>query len=88
MQLLEDLLSRIRWDAEFGRGDFAIGYFDRIEGSEKTVPFAGVTLDRSRPGTFTFLDDDGVTRHVPLHRVGTVYKDGAVIWQRPRRQGG
>jgi uncharacterized protein (UPF0248 family) len=29
MQPLQDLLHRIQWDPEFGRGTFAIGYEDR-----------------------------------------------------------
>lgn len=80
---LEDLLHRVQWDSEFGRGAFALGYVDRIAGGEQVVRFRDIHLDRRRPGMFTVVDEAGFVRHVPLHRVRTVYKDGVVIWQRP-----
>jgi uncharacterized protein (UPF0248 family) len=83
MQPLEDLLHRIRWDAEFGKGAYALGYYDRIARQEEIVSFASVRLDPQRPGMFSVEDEDGVLRHIPFHRVRTVYKDGVVIWQRP-----
>jgi uncharacterized protein (UPF0248 family) len=83
MQPLEDLLHRIRWDAEFGKGAYALGYYDRIARQEQIVPFASVSLDPQRPGMFSVQDEEGVLRHIPFHRVRTVYKDRAVIWQRP-----
>ena len=88
MQPIQELLRRIKWDAEFGKGSFAIGYHDRVVHEEKIVPFASISLDPQRPSTFTFHDEDGVVQHLPLHRVRTVYKDGVVIWQRPGRPAG
>jgi uncharacterized protein (UPF0248 family) len=82
VQPLQKLLHRIRWDPEFGNGRFALGYRDRVAGEERIVPFASITFDAARPGFFAVEDADGVRRHIPLHRVRTVYKDGAVIWQR------
>lgn len=80
-------LHRIRWDQEFGKGRFALGYHDRVAGEQRIVPFESVTFDADRPGFFSILDPEGLTRHIPLHRVRTVYKDGAVIWARPERTG-
>jgi uncharacterized protein (UPF0248 family) len=82
MQRLQDLLHRIQWDPDFGKGTFALGYRDRTE--ERIVPFASVTFDPRQPGFFAVEDADGVLLHVPLHRVRTVYRDDVVIWQRPR----
>ncbi len=31
MMPIHQLLNRIRWDAEFGRAGFKIGYYDRME---------------------------------------------------------
>jgi uncharacterized protein (UPF0248 family) len=84
MQPLQDLLHRIRWDPQFGRGSFALGYEDRVAGQEIVVPLVSLSFDPERPGTFSCEDDDGHVVHVPLHRVRTMYKDGAIIWQRPR----
>lgn len=82
MQPIQDLLHRIQWDAEFSKGAFALGYYDRVDRQEKVVPFGSLSFDDHRPGTFSFEDEDDITRHIPLHRVRTVYKDGVVIWQR------
>ena len=83
MQPLQELLHRIKWDIEFGKGEFVLGYYDRIEHDEKRVPFVSISFDPQRPFAFSFQDEDGIVRHIPLHRVRTVYKDGVVIWQRP-----
>ncbi|MBZ5556556.1 MAG: DUF504 domain-containing protein [Acidobacteriia bacterium] len=83
MQPLHELIHRIQWDREFGKGVFALGYRDRVAREEKIVPFASIRMDPQRPDTFSFEDEDGIVHHIPLHRVRTVYKDGAVIWQRP-----
>ena len=81
MQPLHELLNRIKWDAEFGRGSFALVYYDRVAREDRTVPFTSITVE---PGgfSFSFEDEDSARVHVPLHRVRTVYKDGAVIWHR------
>jgi uncharacterized protein (UPF0248 family) len=87
MQPLHELLHRIKWDAEFGRGTFALAYDDRVALQERVIPFASIAID---PGafSFSFCDEDEVVAHIPLHRVRAVYKDGAVIWQRRARPEG
>ena len=85
MQPLDELLHRIRWDPEFGKGRFTLGYYDRVSHEEKRVPFKAITLEADA-GSFSFADADEVVRHIPLHRVDTVYKNGVVIWQRPRKR--
>ena len=84
MQPLRDLLHRIRWDAEFGCGEFALGYDDRMARRETVVPFRSIRIEPSE--MFSFRDDNGTVTRIPLHRVRTVYKDGAIIWQRPARR--
>lgn len=83
MQPLTELVHRIKWDPEFGKGEFALGYYDRIERVERVVPFSSISFD-AEGGSFVLQDEDVVAR-IPLHRVRTVYKDGRVIWQRPAR---
>ena len=87
MQPLQDLLHRIKWDADFGKGEFALGYHDRVAHEDKIVPFTSISID---PGaaSFSFHDEEGSVAHIPLHRVRTVYKDGVVIWQRPDQAAG
>lgn len=88
MQPLHELLHRITWDAEFGRGEFALGYHDRVVDREIVAPFASIALGKSRSDTFTVTDPDGVAQRIPLHRVRTVYKNGEMIWRRPARSRG
>ena len=83
MQPLQELRHRIKWDVGFGKGEFAVGYYDRVVNEEELVPFVSIHLDPQWPQTFSFQDEDGIVRHIPLHRVRTVYKDGAVVWRRP-----
>jgi uncharacterized protein (UPF0248 family) len=40
MITIRALLNRIRWDREFGRGEFTIGYFDRLERRIIVVPLS------------------------------------------------
>jgi uncharacterized protein (UPF0248 family) len=82
VQPLHELLDRIKWDPTFGRGRFALGYYDRVARRERVVPFDSVTVD---PDTRSFAacDEDGLVVQIPLHRVRTVYRDGQAIWQRP-----
>jgi uncharacterized protein (UPF0248 family) len=84
-QPIQELLHRIKWDAEFGKGEFALGFYDRVVHEEIIVPFVSISLDPQRSDTFSFHDEDGIVHHIPLHRVQSVYKDGVVIWRRPGR---
>jgi uncharacterized protein (UPF0248 family) len=85
VQPLQDLLARITWDPEFGKGRFALGYEDRMVPEETVVPFAAVRFDAARPGTFSIQHEDGSVARIPLHRVRTVYRNGEAIWRRPAR---
>jgi uncharacterized protein (UPF0248 family) len=80
---IHKLLNRIRWDAEFARGKFELGYFDRVERRIIVVPFAEVTFPREDPQVFRLVDGEERTHRVPFHRVREVYKDGQRIWHRP-----
>lgn len=82
MTPIHELLHRIQWDPEFGRGEFHIGYFDRVENRIVRVPLRDIRLDPADRFGFQALDEDGVGHSVPFHRVRAVWKDGALIWQR------
>jgi uncharacterized protein (UPF0248 family) len=79
---IHELLNRIRWDTEFARGDFELGYFDRVTKQVVVVPFKEVSFPRDDPRTFQLVDADGRRHRVPFHRVREVYKDGQRIWRR------
>lgn len=79
---VQDVLNRIRWDAEFARGEFELGYFDRVERRVIVVPFCEIDFPNDSPRAFRFVDDEGRTHRIPLHRVREIYKNGQLIWHR------
>jgi uncharacterized protein (UPF0248 family) len=84
---IQQLLHRIRWDPEFGRGEFVIGYFDRVRGCIVQVPFARIQFDPGEHFSFTAVESDGSVHEVPLHRIREVYRNGELIWRRPGPSG-
>jgi uncharacterized protein (UPF0248 family) len=79
---IHELLNRIRWDAEFARGEFELGYFDRVENRVVVVPFREVEFLQDDLQAFRLVDAEGRWHRIPLHRVREVYKDGQRIWHR------
>ena len=82
MMPIRELLSRIRWDAEYARASFTVGYYDRVQRGVVRVPFARLAFDAEDHSAFIALDEDGAAHRVPYHRVREVYRDGELIWQR------
>ncbi len=82
---LQDLLNRIRWDPEFGRGRFDLGYYDREEERIITVPLHEVVLTEGDHFAFQLISPEGETLSIPFHRVRQIYKDGQLIWDREKK---
>ena len=80
---IRQLLSRIKWDAEFGAARFELGYYDRLEGRIIRVGLEQVEFEPRRRDTFLAFNGDGVLHRIPLHRIRRVYRNGELIWQRP-----
>lgn len=79
---IQDLLHRIQWDPEFGKGNFVIGYFDRKLGRIIKVPFQRISMEPGSSFSFELFDEVGRARMIPLHRVREVWLNGNLIWQR------
>ncbi len=79
---IHELLNRIRWDPEFAKGNFELGYYDRAEDRIILVPLKEVTFPEDRPQTFQLIDIEGQVHSIPFHRVREVYKDSQRIWHR------
>ncbi len=79
---IQDLLHRIRWDPEFGRANFEVGYFDRVSGAIVRVPYRHMHFEPGERFTFEAVEADGSMHTVPLHRVREVWRNGELIWQR------
>ncbi len=82
MITIESLLQRIRWDPQFGRGSFTIGYFERLQRRLVTVPLEQIRVEAGNHFSFTVTEEDGVVHDVPFHRVREVHREGACIWRR------
>ena len=82
MTPIHELLKRIRWDKEFGRGDFRIGYYDRVEERLIQVALQEIFFEPDDHFSFDLIDEEGVLHSIPLHRIKEVYKDGELIWHR------
>jgi len=83
---IHELLNRIRWDPEFARGSFQLGYYDRAENRVILVPLKDVSFPPESQETFQLTDAEGRTHRVPFHRVREVYRDSKRIWHRPQRE--
>jgi RNA cyclic group end recognition protein len=46
---IHELLNRIRWDSEFARGSFQLGYYDRAEDRIILVPLQEITFPEDSP---------------------------------------
>lgn len=82
---IHELLSRIRWDKEFGKGEFVIGYYDRIEDRIIRVPMCELTFKPNEHFSFELENHEGELHSIPLHRIREVLKDGQLIWHRDHR---
>ncbi len=84
MITIRDLLNRIRRDRDYGRGSFAVGYYDRVEKRTIVVPLGSVRFDPDDRRAFRITDAAGEPLSIPLHRVCVVYRNGELIWHRER----
>lgn len=82
MQPIHELLARIRWDAEFAKSRFVVGYWDRVEAKVLHADLREITWDADNPSFFDLIDGGGITHSIPFHRVREVWRDGVLIWQR------
>lgn len=57
---LHELLSRIHWDPEFGRGEFKLDYYGRMSGELVYVPLSEVRQEAGSHLNFGVTDKEGV----------------------------
>ncbi len=79
---IHELLSRIRWDRQFGEGDFVIGYYERVDDCVIRVPLRELFFRPDNHFAFDLIDREGMLHSIPLHRIREVYRNGQLIWQR------
>jgi len=82
MQPIHELLNRIHWDPEFGKGDFELGFYDRVEDKIIRLSFREIVFVPGEHFDFHYMDEECEEHSVPLHRIKAVYKNGELIWHR------
>jgi uncharacterized protein (UPF0248 family) len=87
MQPIHELLARIRWDPEFSRSRFELGYWDRVVRELQRVSLDEVGWETGNSTFFEVLDIKGVAHSIPFHRVRKVWRDGVLIWDRDGQLG-
>jgi uncharacterized protein (UPF0248 family) len=79
---VHELLARIRWDPEFGKGRWEIAYLDHSRPELVRVPITEVRFPPDEHFMFETVDEEGVARSIPFHRIREVRRDGKVAWSR------
>jgi uncharacterized protein (UPF0248 family) len=79
---IQSLLNRIRWDEEFGKGDFEIGYYDHVSRKIIRISLREARFEEGNRFSFELRTAGGEVQTIPFHRVREVYKDGHLIWSR------
>lgn len=82
MRPLHELLNRIRWDRDFGKARFTLGYYDRVEDRILDVALKEMRFDHPNDTEFEMVNEEGNAVRIPFHRVRRVTRDGEVIWSR------
>ncbi len=82
---IHELLARIRWDPEFGRGNWEIAYVDHARPELVRVSLADVRIPPDEHFMFELVDEEGVARSIPFHRIREMRRDGTLVWSRPAR---
>ena len=83
MTPIRQLLARIRWDPEFGRGRFELAYLDRKKRALVYVALDDIVTTPGQRFSFDVIDaEEGIVRSIPYHRVREVWRDGERIWAR------
>ena len=76
MTPLHELLSRIRWDADFGAAQFELGYYDRVADRIVRVDLRDLSFDPENRAMLNLVDDEGRQHSMPMHRVKEVWRNG------------
>ena len=80
---IHKVLARIRWDEDFGYGDFVIGYEDRFTPQVIYVQLDKTELRDDRDTSVRIINGEGERVSIPLHRIKEVRRNGETIWRRP-----
>ena len=77
---LKNFINKILWDKRENKENYSFFYIDRIERKEKEIK--GKDIIKSE-GNFIIVGIDNSQISVPMHRIKTIKKKGAVVWSKP-----
>ncbi len=81
METIRKLLSRIRWDDEFGKDSFDVGIYDRVADVVEFHPLEELHMETGNHFSFS-ITIDGEVLAIPFHRIREVRKNEQTIWRR------
>ena len=79
---IHQLLNRIRWDREYAKAQFKIGYYDRVEDRILVTSMQQVYFEPNNHFSIEVIAKNGESHMVPLHRIRQVYRNNLLIWER------
>ena len=79
---IHELLARIRWHPEFGRGRWEIAYLDHARPGLVRVALEDIVTQPGDHFMFQAFDEEGVAQGIPFHRIREVWRDGTLFWSR------
>lgn len=82
MKPIRQILSRILWDKEYGKGNFELAYSDRNKPEYERVNLRNIEIENGNSFSFVVLGSDRLYHDIPYHRVREVYKNGELVWKR------
>ena len=82
MMPINEILSKIKWDENFSKSNFEIGYWDRVSNEIIKIQYCDMGLTDKDNFAFKIIDKKGKMRTIPFHRIKRVWKDQELIWSR------
>ncbi len=82
---VQKFLSKIQWDESLEPSDFEIGILDRNSDGLVYRFFDEIEIRKNDKFSFVTYGEDGITQHVPFHRIRVILERGKVVWKRPEK---
>jgi len=71
---IKQFLNKIQFSGKFNKNTITLSYYDRIQKKLIPLEYRKIKVE----GNFLILDE----RHIPLHRIKEIRKNGVIIWKR------
>ncbi|MFW6013666.1 MAG: DUF504 domain-containing protein [Candidatus Nanoarchaeia archaeon] len=75
----KEYLSKIKWDPKENPDEHSLLYYDRIT---KSLEELGLRELKIEENIIKFVNMQGETINIPLHRIRVIKKNGEIVWKR------